>query len=335
MSASQVVFRPAKTESSSQSVALSRQYAWWRETVSDTHLGWELPARRETAFAGRIAQQRLGPLQLLLCSCDPCSGSRHRAQLAQADEAYFGVLYLLRGRERLVQAGRDVDLAPGFFTLWDSTRPIDFQVPDPLQKITLLVPQRVLEAALPQARYLTGQAIDGRQGVGALFTTHLRALLREARDGLATTDPVLRATFDLLAAALRPAEVGAADGYGEAVRGRIRNDILRHLADPGLNPEMIANRMGLSLRQLHRIFAGGGVTIERWIWQQRLERCRQDLLAQPKLPVSQIAFRWGFSDAAHFSRAFRGQFGTTPTLFRTRGGERLVGVGQQGDRRHH
>jgi transcriptional regulator GlxA family with amidase domain len=98
---------------------------------------------------------------------------------------------------------------------------------------------------------------------------------------------------------------------------------------------MIANRMGLSLRQLHRIFAGGGVTIERWIWQQRLERCRQDLLAQPKLPVSQIAFRWGFSDAAHFSRAFRGQFGTTPTLFRTRGGERLVGAGQQGDRRRH
>jgi AraC-like DNA-binding protein len=328
MSASQESCHPTKTESSSQAVAPQRQYAWWREAVSDTHLGWDLPSRRETVFAGRIAQQRLGPLQLLLCSCDPCNGSRQRPQLARSDEAYFGILYLLRGRERLVQAGRDIDLAPGFFTLWDSTRPIDFHVPDPLQKITLLVPQRVLEAALPQARHLTGQAIDGRQGVGALFTTHLRALLREGRDGLAIAEPIMRATFDLLAAALQPAEAGEGGGYGEAVRGRIRDYILQHLTDPALDPEMIANGMGLSLRQLHRIFAGGGATLERWIWQQRLERCRQDLLLEPKLPVSQIAFRWGFSDAAHFSRAFRGQFGTTPSQCRAKGGGPLIGRAQ-------
>src|SRR5260221_6474790 len=155
------------TESSSLNVAPQGQYAWWRQAVSDTHLGWDLPSRRDATFAGRISHQYLGPMQLLLCSCDPCDGSRRRPQLSQAGEAYYGILYLLRGRERLVQSGREVDLAPGFFTLWDSTRPIDFSVPDPLQKITLLVPQKTLEAALPEARHLTGQAIDGRQGVGA------------------------------------------------------------------------------------------------------------------------------------------------------------------------
>jgi AraC-like DNA-binding protein len=307
-------------ESSSHSVAPQQQYAWWRETVSDTHLGWDLPAKREAAFAGRIAQQSLGQSQLLLCSCDPCTGSRRRPQLAQAGEAYYGILYLLRGRERLVQAGRDIDLAPGFFTLWDSTRPIDFAVPDRLQKMTLLVPQKMLDAVLPEARNLTGRAIDGRTGIGALFATHLRALARETRDGMPAAEPVLRATFDLLAAALQPAEAEMGSPYGEAIRGRIRDFILANLGDPELEPEMIATAIGLSLRQLHRVFAGGGATIERWIWHQRLERCRQDLLLLPKAAISQIAFRWGFSDAAHFSRSFRAQYGMTASRYRLTAG---------------
>jgi|GEM_PF-230646 len=306
--------------SSSQAVASRRQYQWWRETVSDTHLGWDLPARREARFSGRIAQHRLGQMQLLVCSCDPCNGNRGKAHLARADEAYYGILYLLRGRERLVQGGADIDLRAGFFTLWDSTRPIDFTVPDLLQKITLLIPQHILDAALPAARHLAGQVIDGRQGVGALFATHLRALVRETRDGAPeATDPILRATFDLLAAAFKPAAAGLGGGSGDMLRARIRDFILSRLGDPELEPGMVATALGVSLRHLHRVFAAGGCPLDRWIWRQRLERCRQDLVNLPREPVSQIAFRWGFSDAAHFSRAFRDQFSVTPTQFRRLG----------------
>jgi AraC-like DNA-binding protein len=31
-----------------------------------------------------------------------------------------------------------------------------------------------------------------------------------------------------------------------------------------------------------------------------------------RLSISQICFRWGFNDSAHFSRAFRNQFGLSP-----------------------
>jgi AraC-like DNA-binding protein len=306
--------------SSSQTVAAQRQYQWWREAVSDTHLGWDLPARRESRFSGRIAQQRLGEMQMLICACDPCQGARGKAHLARADDAYYGILYLLRGRERLVQGNTDIDLRSGFFTLWDSTRPIGFEVPTALQKITLLIPQRLLDAALPSARHLAGQVIDGRQGVGALFATHLRALARETRDGApGATDPISRATFDLLAAAFSPAAAELGGGAGELLRARIRDFILGRLGDPELEPGMIAAALGLSLRHLHRVFAAGGCPLDRWIWRQRLERCRQDLLNLPLEPVSQIAFRWGFSDAAHFSRSFRGQYGLTPRQLRRQG----------------
>jgi AraC family transcriptional activator of tynA and feaB len=301
---------------STEALPPARQYDRWRETVSDTHLGWELPRRREGAFLGRIAHQALGPVDLLQCVCEPCGGRRGRAELSRAGAAYYGLLYLLRGSERLTQAGHEVELRPGYFTLWDSTRPMGFAMPGGLAKITLLVPQPLLDAVLPGARDLTGLPIDGRQGRGALFATHLRALARESREGGDCPAPVLRATFELLAAALEPAQAEEASAYHLALRARIRGFILENLADPGLEPERIAESIGISARQLYRVFGEGGMTVERWIWQQRLLRCRRDLLLRPGDPISQIAFRWGFSDAAHFSRSFRARFGLPPRQFR-------------------
>jgi hypothetical protein len=49
-----------------------------------------------------------------------------------------------------------------------------------------------------------------------------------------------------------------------------------------------------------------------------LERCRRDLL-DPSLgdvPVSAIAARWGLTNAAHFSRAFRAAYGASPVEYR-------------------
>jgi AraC-like DNA-binding protein len=52
----------------------------------------------------------------------------------------------------------------------------------------------------------------------------------------------------------------------------------------------------------------------RYVWNRRLDRCRDDL----KKPcasaqrVADIAFRWGFSDLSHFSRAFKARFGMSP-----------------------
>jgi AraC-like DNA-binding protein len=54
------------------------------------------------------------------------------------------------------------------------------------------------------------------------------------------------------------------------------------------------------------------------IWAQRLEACRRELgdPQQGHRSISDIAFGWGFNDAAHFSRAFRERFGLSPREWR-------------------
>ena len=73
-----------------------------------------------------------------------------------------------------------------------------------------------------------------------------------------------------------------------------------------------ARRIGLSTRQLDRLFAGKmGTSYAGHYRSIRLERAR-DLLRQSAVPITEIALGCGFSSASHFSRAYREAFGVTP-----------------------
>jgi AraC-like DNA-binding protein len=307
----------AATIHSSDHLPGARQYDWWRDAVSATHLPWDLPRRLDGDYRARFRQQAIGQAQIVHCACDPCEGRRGKAEIAQLQQPLFGILYILKGREKLTQGGREIMLEQGSFTLWDSTRPIAFGLPQDLEKITLLLPQELVAERLPQAEDLVLRPVSGRRGPGALFATHLRALAREgACLPMSGTAPILRATLDLLATSLSAVEDAADGGYHRAMRRRVQEFILQNLADPSLGPDNIARAAGISERQLHRLFQSAGHTVERWIWQQRLQRCREDLLTQPRARISEIAFAHGFSDAAHFSRTFRDMFGVSPREFR-------------------
>jgi AraC family transcriptional regulator, positive regulator of tynA and feaB len=50
--------------------------------------------------------------------------------------------------------------------------------------------------------------------------------------------------------------------------------------------------------------------------RERLARCYEDLELASGGSVTEIAFRWGFRDAAHFSRVFKREFAATPSEVR-------------------
>jgi len=94
--------------------------------------------------------------------------------------------------------------------------------------------------------------------------------------------------------------------------------VQQHLRDPELSIGTVAHAMELSPDHLCRLFRHEPVPLSRLIWQQRLEACQRDLI-NPRLAercISEIAFSWGFNDAAHFSRSFREQHGMSPREWR-------------------
>ena len=83
-----------------------------------------------------------------------------------------------------------------------------------------------------------------------------------------------------------------------------------------LSIETIASDVCLSRSQLNRrVKAITGVTTQQYVNRVRLEQARE-LLADPTLQVSEVAYQCGFDDVASFSRSFRRAFGVSPSQHR-------------------
>lgn len=310
-----------------RAVRPSLRFNAWRDMINDTHLAWDIPSRRHDGFEGKIEQQHFGAVRIVSTECHPFSGHRVQPQISSADDEYIGILHVTRGRETITQRGREAILGPGDFCIWDSRQPMKFEIAAdcPLKKLTVLLPRRLLRETLSDVDDHLTRVVSGASGSGALFVQHLHVLARESgRVPEAHMERILDTTLNLFATAVmqdQPISKGGKPRRRNASNmqqrlARAETYVARNLTDPDLTPARLAAAIEVSARQLHRTFKEAGLSVERLIWAERLNLCRQQLMNHANEPVSAVAFRCGFNDAAHFSRAFRQQFGQSPREFR-------------------
>ena len=90
------------------------------------------------------------------------------------------------------------------------------------------------------------------------------------------------------------------------------------LGEAELSPAMLVQRSGISRSELYRCFAPIG-GIARVIQQRRLRQAYRELVRVDAPPsVSRIGEAVGFYDPSSFTRAFRREFGCTPSEVLTR-----------------
>ena len=291
------------------------RYAAWQDALDQSHLEWALSPQRNAEFDARIGKRLLDGIRVIDCHCDPCVGVRRAPQIRRSDGAYFGILFELQGREVIRQRDCEAVLAPGDFVMWDSERDMEFRVIDRLHKLTLLIPKERMRSVLPKPERYTGLVVRGGGLAGGIAADVLGRLAREfvsldENEASAVIDPVL----NLLSAVLSLNDSGArqAPAYKNDFN-RFSRYIERNLADVTLAPQRIAEAHNVSLRYVHAIFAKEGTSVGTWIRQRRLSHCRRELLRTKEgQTIIEIAFRWGFNDAAHFSRVFKAQYGLSP-----------------------
>lgn len=96
----------------------------------------------------------------------------------------------------------------------------------------------------------------------------------------------------------------------------------RHLEQP-LPIAELAERIGLSLRQLQRLFVGElGKRPRDYYLELRLDRARH-LLEETERDVLSIGLACGFGSSSSFSRAYRQHYGHSPSATRHRGNDIL------------
>ncbi len=89
-----------------------------------------------------------------------------------------------------------------------------------------------------------------------------------------------------------------------------------NIEDP-LSPADIAEELGISTRQLERLFGRYlNSTPKHYFMEMRLQRAR-NLLVQSERSITEIAMACGFRSNSHFSKVFRAQYGTSQVSHRT------------------
>src|SRR6266571_287841 len=97
---------------------------------------------------------------------------------------------------------------------------------------------------------------------------------------------------------------------------RVLEHIDRRL-DQQLELDALARVANFSSFHFHRLFtAWFGETLGDYVRRRRLETAALRLVAQPRLPVLQVALSVGFGSTEAFARAFKARFGSTPSSWR-------------------
>lgn len=291
----------------------------WNGVIATTYFPLHLTYRDAASFDGRLEHQMLGDLSLSRLQTEPLQYERHPRHIAGASEEQYLITIPRRSPVEFRQLGREVRCDPGGFIIERGDEPYRFSYGSANDLCVLKVTKPVLSNRLRNPDRFCAQVFNGREGLGGLFTTMAQQVQAQSVPDAAAGSVLGRQLIELLSLAIdRSSET--ADAAHSSVRAahlrRAEAVIRRNLSNPDLSPDLVAEACGISKRYLHEIFADGNGTVSQHIREQRLIAARGLLQMPDPGPMSDIAYRFGFSDQAQFSRLFKAMFGQTPSGYR-------------------
>ena len=309
-----------------EAVGSDERVSYWVDMICSTYVKLECDpvADLRPSFEGAIEHHQLPGLELSVVRSGPQTVLRTASAIARDPEGCFLIATQTRGHGMVEQDGRETLMSPGEFSIYDSKRPYTLRFSEDFEEVVLKVRGDALRTLVSDAEALTATKVCGTSGPGRILHGMLQAL-RGDLDSLPPTaaSAMGESLLSLVAAGLGTLQ-GAPRVESSALKAyhleRIRRHIDEHLHEPSLTVEAVAMQLGMSVSHLHRLFANEPQSPAQYLWNRRMERCSRDLL-DPRLaarPVSEIGYRWGFNDAAHFSRSFRERFGCPPREWRQR-----------------
>ena len=311
--------------------AFVREHIGWLEadTLGDEGFDGQLDVRPFPSYPGLAsnqgltANQGLASNQSLPSKLCRIRATRHRvmrtASLARRDDrGYVKIVAQLRGAACFEQNGRRAMLSPGDWGLYDTTQSYIVSNPETIDQIALLLPREQLIGLGIPLHEVAVQRFSGQSGAGRrAFDLLCAAFLDDARAG-GITDWATPIAGAVLGTMLERRGIASEEALRETARARLFDFIAKNLRDPLLSPASIAEALGCSKRNLHKLFRREDETLNEFIWNERLECIRRDL-ADPKRAahsITDIALDWGFNSSAHFSRSFRDRYGISPRIYR-------------------
>jgi AraC-like DNA-binding protein len=240
----------------------------------------------------------------------------HDIRLDGAD--HYVALFQLDGHSAMTHNEEAVRFGVGDVVLVDMARPATFfNFANGCQRwntMALFLPRRPLVSHL---------GFEPRGGLcrrsGTAVVRVLLDLIRNSGEEASPPSPtdcyVRLAVHDLVGAVFAPGDPAPAR-HADKLFMRVRAAVKDGFADPDFGPCDVAERVGISLRYLQKLFTQRRSTCHEFIYSIRLDYAAHLLQRQAALGANQalgeIAYASGFRDHSHFAKRFRQRFGHAP-----------------------
>jgi AraC-like DNA-binding protein len=226
----------------------------------------------------------------------------------------------VEGKFLIDEGSDDIDVGLGDILYGPTGCDSTLKLPDHFVMLYIRIPQKMLYPRLLNLQIMRLGTLQGKEAVNRVFAGLLRSVVNELEE-LDDEDirPIEVAISEFVVSGLAAsAATSCFDVAGASNFRRISQAIELQLGDGDLTLHRIAEQQCVSARYIQKLFQQAGISFSHYLRRRRLEHCHSDLgsMAHRHLSISEICFRWGFNDAAHFSRSFGAEYGMTPRAFR-------------------
>ncbi len=286
-----------------------------------------LPSKQHSLFIGEVGRQELDGLEIARIRTNVGLLRRNLRCPDMDDGRYCFLIFQRAGRQVIRQGDQNLELSPGDIALIDSAVPFEIEPRGLIENCSFHLSRDEVR------RRMGTRALCGKLAASGNASRMLTSLVQPiqnddfrfhamAGEGGALQDALIALMVPALAGGEQSVLRKEALGEPKMLFSLALRFIENSLQDCSFDPDTLADRLGVSVRRLYRLFETEGESVCRVILRRRLQRSAEDLLDKGAgaESVTQVAFKWGFVDAAHFSRAFRRQFGLSPREYRLKGG---------------
>ena len=308
---------PALQITSTGSFAGPDRFSYWADVVTQRFVPLQCDTPDRRGFSGDLRHRQIGLVGIADVKASAMRAARTPATIVRAPSDDLIVVVQIGGICHTGQNTSSARLHPGGGAIVTTNEFYFFDFPEDFRQLVLKLPSCLMAHERIGRRRERSLVLS--EGPAKLLQRLALSLLDEPVDVSAEEEVGIEHAFaDLVDSAVRPSDAEKERSEDSAQYLAARRFIRRQLTNPVLNPAVVAAHVGMSTRNLARLFARRGTSIERTFWAERLDAARQDL-TDPRLAessVTEIAFSWAFNDAAHFSRRFSKAYGVAPTVYR-------------------
>ncbi len=291
---------------------------YWEDYISQNLIKIDCPVEPEEGLTASLQQSHFGDLKVNRIKANEHSIQRSLGHIKGDHRESIFLCQMLAGAGFSYQGTTCVHHSPGDIVLYDTCKPYGQGFPGDMEMIVVDIPRAVLGDYLGEWKYNDLVKIDKDTDLFDYSASGIYQALTQPCHTDGERAQAAQRLLENLYGILERRHSNSKNRSLMHILHQCKSYIHNHLNDENLSGEQVSHSLNISRRQLARAFELEGISVNRYIWNLRLDKCREDLLSgrANNLSVSDITFKWGFNHSAHFSRLYKTRFNETATQTR-------------------